>query len=181
MPAVEKPSSPKTLLICKSVHHGNTARVADRIASVLGADIFPPEAVPYTSVDHYDLLGFGSGIYYGRFHDALWDWLRGLPENAISKKPAFIFSTAGLSLFWKHWHGSLKKELSRRGFDVIGDFHCRGFDSWGPLGIIGGINRRHPDERDLARAEAFARDLKAEFAARLAHAGVARQAALRAG
>ena len=183
MPAAEKAGSPKTLVICKSVHHQNTARVAESIASVLGAEISSPEAVPYTSLDDYDLIGFGSGIYYGRFHEALWEWLRGLPEQPASqpKKPAFVFSTAGISLLWKLWHDPLKKELSRRGFVVIGDFHCRGFDTWGPLWLTGGLNRKHPDERDLARAAEFARRLQSQFAVRQAHAGLSGQVALRAG
>ena len=57
----------KTLVICKSVHHNNTARVAHTIADVLGAVVLTPEEVPYASLDDYDLIGFGSGVYYGSF------------------------------------------------------------------------------------------------------------------
>jgi len=152
----------KTLVICTSVHHHSTARVAARIAGVLNATVMPPEKVPYTSLDAYDLVGFGSGVYYGRFHEDLWNWLRVLPERQVSRKPAFVFSTSGLSFLWKLWHGPFTKELTRRGFDVIGEFHCRGFDSWGPLWIAGGINRQHPDEHDLARADEFARRLRGD-------------------
>lgn len=153
---------PKTLVICKSVHHGNTARVAGRIAEVLRAEVAEPEAVPYTVLDGYDLVGFGSGVYYGRFHAALWEWLRGLPAVAAARRPAFVFSTSGLSCLWWLWHRPFTKELARRGFAVCGEFHCRGFDSWGPLWFAGGINRRHPDDRDLDRAAAFARRLAVE-------------------
>lgn len=41
---------------------------------------------------------------------------------------------------------------------------CRGFDTWGPLWLTGGLNWRHPGERDLVRAR--------EFAGRVAGAGV---------
>jgi flavodoxin len=149
----------KTLVICKSVHHHGTARIAGRIADVLGAAVMAPEEVPGTALDRYDFIGFGSGIYYGTFHEAVWSLVRSLPDQAVAAKPAFVFSTAGLSCLWKLWHGPFKKELARKGFDVVGEFHCRGFDSWGPLGLAGGINRRHPDERDLKRAERFATDL----------------------
>lgn len=150
---------PKTLVICKSVHHGNTARVAARIAEPLRAEVAEPDAVPYTILDGYDLVGFGSGVYYGRFHDALRDWLQGLPTQAVARRPAFVFSTSGLSCLWRLWHRPFTRELARKGFDVIGEFHCRGFDNWGPLWLTGGINRRHPDGRDLERAAAFARRL----------------------
>lgn len=153
--------APKTLVICSSVHHRNTARVAERIAEVLHAEVAAPEAVPYTILDDYDLVGFGSGVYYGRFHAALRDWLRGLPAAAVARRPAFVFSTSGLSCLWRLWHRPFTRELARRGFAVRGEFHCRGFDSWGPLWIAGGINRRHPDDRDLDRAAAFARRIAA--------------------
>ena len=42
---------------------------------------------------------------------------------------------------------------------MIGSFACRGFDTWLPLRLIGGVNKGHPDEDDLARAREFARDL----------------------
>ena len=146
----------RALVICKSVHHKSTARIAQRIADVLDAVVVTPEEMPYTILDDYDLVGFGSGIYYGRFHSALWEWIRGLPSWSISRKPAFVFSTSGLPSLWRLWHGPFTKELSRKGFDVIGEFHCRGFDSWGPLALLGGVNRRHPDEHDLDRAARFA-------------------------
>jgi flavodoxin len=65
----------KTLVICKSLHHNNTARVAHTIADVLGAVVVSPEEVPYTSLDDYALIGFGSGVYYGSFHEVLWGWV----------------------------------------------------------------------------------------------------------
>jgi flavodoxin len=171
----------KTLVICKSVHHHSTARVAERIADVLGAVVVSPEEVPYTSLDEYDLIGFGSGVYYGRFHEALWNWLRDLPEKTLAEKPAFVFSTSGLSALWKLWHGPFTKELARKGFDVIGEFHCPGFDSWGPLWFTGGINRHHPDDRDLVRADDFAHSMQAAINARLDSVSMAGQATLKAG
>ena len=164
----------KTIVICKSVHHHSTARVAERIADVLGADVVSPEEVPYTSLDQYDLVGFGSGVYYGRFHEALSNWVHGLPEKALAQKPAFVFSTSGLSSLWKLWHRPFTRALARKGFDVIGEFHCRGFDSWGPLWLAGGINRHHPDDHDLARADEFAHAMQAAINARLASTCVAR-------
>jgi flavodoxin len=171
----------KTLMICKSVHHNNTARVAHTIADVLGAVVLSPEEVPYMSLDDYDLIGFGSGVYYGSFHEVLWSWVRGLPSQSLPQKPAFVFSTSGLSCLWKLWHGRFKQELARRGFDIIGDFHCRGFDAWGPLWLVGGINRRHPDERDLSRAAEFARRIQAATQAQSKLAAGADQATLKVG
>jgi hypothetical protein len=126
------------------------------MAGVLGASVTGPEEVPVRSLDEYGLIGFGSGVYYGRMHQAILDWLSGLPDAPEPTKPAFVFSTSGLPFLAKLWHGPLKKLLAHKGFDVVGEFSCRGFDTWGPLWLTGGLNWRHPDERDLARARDFA-------------------------
>lgn len=146
---------PQAVILCKSVHHGSTAKVADVMAAALQADVVEPEAFPYTSLEGVDLVGFGSGVYYGRMHEALFEWLRGLPDARASRRAAFVFSTSGLPFLHRFWHAPLVRELSRKGFHVLGEFHCRGRDSWGPLGIVGGIRKRHPDGRDLEHATRF--------------------------
>jgi flavodoxin len=54
----------------------------------------------------------------------------------------------------------VRKQLESRGFEVIGSFSCRGFDTVGPFGFIGGINRGRPNDHDLDRAAAFAARLR---------------------
>lgn len=148
--------TPRCLLLVTSVHHGNTATVAEAMAGALGAEVAAPESVPYTSLSGCGLVGFGSGVYYGQLHPALFDWLRGLPDAPATSAPAFIFSTSGLPFLATLWHRPLRRLLARKGFRVVGEFACRGFDTWGPLWLTGGLNRAHPDERDLARARTFA-------------------------
>ena len=149
----------RVLIVLESVHHGNTARVAEAMAGVLGAEVAVPEAVPAARLDGYALVGLGSGVYYGRMHEAITAWLRGLPDRPGGRRPAFVFSTAGLPFLRCVWHAPLKGLLRRKGLAVVGEFSCRGFDTWGPLWLGGGLNRRHPDDRDLDRARAFARTL----------------------
>jgi flavodoxin len=147
-------------MLCKSVHHQNTATVARAIAEPLAAQVLEPEHANHTLLDEHDLIGFGSGVYFGRLHPALFAWLDSLPTPTVScRKPAFIFSTAGLSFLAPVWHAALKAALAQKGFDVVGEFHCRGFDTWGPLWLVGGINRPHPDQRDIERAATFAERL----------------------
>lgn len=147
-------SSP--LILCKSVHHGNTAKVAEAIAGVLGAEIAAPEAFPYTSLQGCQLVGFASGVYYGRMHEAFYEWLQGVPDAPEPTTPAFVFSTSGLPWLSWFWHRPLRRLLAQKGFRVLGEFSCGGYDTWGPLWITGGLNRTHPDERDLERARRFA-------------------------
>jgi hypothetical protein len=123
---------------------------------VLGGRVAAPEEVPYRILSDCGLIGFGSGVYYGGMHPALVEWLRGLPDAAAATIPAFLFTTSGLPFLAKVWAAPLRRLLARKGFDVLGEFACRGFDTWGPLWLTGGLNRNHPDDRDLERARLFA-------------------------
>jgi flavodoxin len=152
---------PKTLLVYRSVHHQNTAKVAHAMAGVLGAECVAPAECPYSRLAGCEILGVGSGIYYGRPHEELLQWVRDLPEERARDFPVFIFTTSGLPFLAKLWHRPLRKSLAEKGFEVVGEFSCRGFDTWGPLWLTGGLNWRHPNERDLQRAREFAQRVRA--------------------
>jgi flavodoxin len=150
----------KALLIYVSVHHGNTEKVARNMANTLGADLVPVKQADATKLGRYDLIGFGSGVYFGKHHASLLDFVDGLP--AVSSKKAFIFSTSGLRKipFVHDFDKSLRERLRGKGFDIVGEFSCRGYDTSRAAMIVGGINRGRPNARDLQRAEGFARRLK---------------------
>ncbi len=150
----------KTLIICESVHHGNTKKVADAMASVLGAEVKKPGDVDVTRLGENDLIGFGSGIYMGKMHKSLLKLAEDLP--ALAKK-AFIFSTAGGANRNMKDHRVLKERLIAKGASIVDEFSCRGFDTVGPLLLIGGINKGRPDEKDLENARRFAQKLKTIF------------------
>ena len=145
----------KTLIIYTSVHHQNTEKVAKVMAEELEADLVPAmEAQPGMPAS-YDLVGFGSGIYFGKHHKTLLQFVETLP--AATGKRAFIFSTCGDG---KIHHAALKEKLVNKGFAVADEFFCRGWDTVGPLKLFGGINKGRPDDNDLAAARAFAQGLK---------------------
>jgi len=158
--ATALPKTPSTpLLVFKSVHHQNTARVAQAMAEVLGAACLAPADCPSERLASCRLLGIGSGVYYGQVHHELWRWVRDLPESFQPKPAVFIFSTSGLPILARFWHRPLRVALTQKGFDVLDEFTCRGFDTWGPLWLAGGLNRRHPDAEDLQRARDFAQQM----------------------
>jgi hypothetical protein len=45
----------------------------------------------------------------------------------------------------------------------VGDFSCNGWDTWGPLKLVGGTNKGRPNEQDLQEARVFARGLKEKY------------------
>ncbi len=146
----------RTAVVYKSIHHGNTRRVAEAMAAALGAELYTVEEAAKLDATQFDLVGLGSGIYFWRHHRDL----RRLVAN-WPKVPArsFVFSTAGTPSLASWCHGSLTRLLRHRGSQVIGEFSCPGFDTFGPLWLIGGINRGRPGEQDLARAAEYARGL----------------------
>ena len=145
----------KTLIIYQSVHHGNTKKVAKAIAEEISADLVKPGEIDMTKVKDCDLIGFGSGIYFCKHHVSLLNLVDTLP--VLESRKAFIFSTSGVPLFTKFWHKELKQKLIKKSFNIIGDFSCKGFATYGPLKLIGGIGKGHPDEKDLEKAKDFAR------------------------
>lgn len=144
-------------IVYASTHHGNTRKLAETLAAELEADLLTVEQAKTVSLKKYKLVGFGSGIYFGR-HDR---HLRQLVDSwTTAPSRVFLFSTAGLPFLGWLQHKSLRSRLIRKQSDVVAEFSCRGWDTVGPLWFIGGINRRHPNERDLERAKKFANRLK---------------------
>lgn len=145
-----------TAIVCVSPHHGNTAKTARAMCDAIGARLLSVEQAASGSLADYDLVGFGSGIYYARHHRTL----RNLVDSLTSiPRHVFLFSTAGLPFLSGFYHWSLRRRLAARGCTVVGEFCCRGWDTFGPLILVGGINRSHPNALDLERAAAFVRSL----------------------
>jgi len=145
------------LIIYVSIHHGNTGKVAKAIAEILNAKLVNPWEIKSEELLKYDLIGFGSGIYYWKHHRALFKLIGNLPE--MRGKKAFIFSTAGINIPFIN-HRKLRSALGKKGFEIVGEFSCRGWDTNGWLEKIGGINKGHPNEKDLENARRFAEKLK---------------------
>ena len=147
-----------TLIVCVSISQGNTRRVAEAIGEVLDAPVVEPEEVAPADVATYDILGIGSGIYGMMFHARLWRFARSLPK--VHGMPAFLFATSGSpEVFWRPAILVLSRLLRSKGYRVVGTFSCRGFDTWWPLRLVGGLNKGRPNQADLTAARAFASQL----------------------
>ncbi len=149
----------KTAIIYKSVHRGNTKKIAEAMAESLEADLFDLKDVNNVIIKEYDLIGFGSGIYYYKPHKKLRKFVESMKN--VENKKAFHFSTSGDGKY-NDW---LEKNLSRKGFEVIGEFHCKGYYAYSLKGIISfrGLNKGRPDKNDFRNAIDFVNDLKAKL------------------
>jgi flavodoxin len=147
----------KKLIVCQSYHHGNTKKIADAMGAVLDAEVIKPPDASAERLGAYDLIGFGSGIAFGKHYKGLLKCVGALP--AFDKK-AFIFSTRGAPRQGSH-HDALNDLLTSKGLTIVGEFSCRGWDTYVPIfKLIGGIARGHPNEQDLRDVREFAQGLK---------------------
>jgi flavodoxin len=154
------------VLVCESLHHGNTRRVAEAMVSATGGRILPPGDEARESARNGALLGLGSGIYFGSHHKTLLTFAQSLPGGNAGS--AFLFSTSGTGyrlprLASIDYHRRLRRILQDKGFTLIGEFSCKGFDTYGPWGRIGGVAKGHPSDTELNHARAFARGLMHEL------------------
>ncbi len=141
----------KTVILYASVHHGNTKRVAEALAGNTAADLINVVQNPAVDLAGYDLIGFASGAYFGVFHQTIKELIE--KTNQLAGKKVFLLGTCGVG--YKDYAGSTKKQLKAKGAVVLGSFQYRCYDTYGILGKIGGIAKKHPDQRDLENAALF--------------------------
>ncbi|MDO4492749.1 MAG: flavodoxin family protein [Clostridia bacterium] len=142
----------KTALVYASVHHGNTKKLAERIAAECGVELVDAVMSPHADLSGYDKIGFASGSYFNKMHQTV---LRAIEEDLPEGKDVFLICTYGS----RGAFGSAESLLAAKRACIVGTFGCRGFDTYGPFKLIGGIAKGHPDERDLAAAVAFVRGI----------------------
>ena len=153
----------RALLVVYSYHHKNTETIAKAFAPLLAAKIVTPQEVDSTEVAGYDLVGFGSGIDSGKHYAPLLDLADRLPQ--VANRKAFIFSTCGAPAFGVTQsfilknHSALREKLEAKGYTIVGEFGCPGFNTNMFLRYFGGLNKGRPNAEDLKRAEEFARGL----------------------
>ncbi len=145
----------KCAVVCVSVHHHNTEKIAAAISEVLGADLLQISDVNSGLLEQYDMIGFGSGIYFGKHHKKLFELIAGIDLNG---KNVFVFSTSGTGSI--KYNKKLIDALISRGADVKGSFSCKGYDTYGVLKWIGGMAKGRPNSRDIEDAKDFVTTLK---------------------
>ncbi|MBA7511689.1 hypothetical protein ES705_12725 [subsurface metagenome] len=150
----------KSLLVLLSYHHNNTEKIANVFAKVLDAQIKTPQQINPEELQEYSLIGFGSGIYGAKHHKDLLDLADKLPQ--VTNKKAFIFSTSAMTGEAKvaKDHSLLREKLQSKGYMIVDEFACKGFNTNSFMKYFGGMNKGRPNAEDLKHAEEFAQNLK---------------------
>ena len=150
----------KSLLVLFSYHHNNTEKIANVFAKVLNAQLKTPQQINPEVLQEYSLVGFGSGIYDGKHHKVLLDLADKLPQ--VTNRKAFLFSTSAMLGERKvaEDHSTLREKLQSKGYMIVDEFACKGFNTNSFLRYVGGLNKGRPNAEDLKHAEEFAQNLK---------------------
>lgn len=152
----------KTIIVCKSVSHGNTKKVADVIGEALEARVVDPADIDAVELSSYDLVGFGSGVYNMNFYRELRAFVGSLPDD--QRRNAFVFNTSGFpEPPFRRYKRNFARLLEQKGFELVDTFSCFGFDTFLPLMIVGGVRKGRPNAADLGAARRFAERLRARI------------------
>ena len=140
----------KTVIIYASTHHGNTRKLIEAISEKYQIDIIDAIEQKFANLSEYDLIGFASGIDFGKFYDAVEQFLKdNLPEN---KAVFFMYTCARDD---KAFTYTMRTEAMKRHALLMGEYGCRGYNTYGAWKVIGGMNKHHPTKKELDGAVQF--------------------------
>jgi len=140
----------KTVIIYASTHHGNTRKLIEAISEKYQIDIIGAIEQKFANLSDYDLIGFASGIDFGKFYDEVEQFLKdNLPEN---KAVFFMYTCARDD---KDFTYTMRTEAMKRHALLMGEYGCRGYNTYGAWKVIGGMNKHHPTKKELDGAVQF--------------------------
>ena len=140
----------KTAIVFASTHHQNTRKLADAIAAAHDVTLIDATRCEVADLTNYDIIGFASGIDFSRFYAPVEAFLaRNLP---LGKRVFFLYTAAAPS---PRFTQSVKAAATQKGAVLLGEYGCKGYNTYGPWKLIGGMNKRHPTAKEVADAVAF--------------------------
>jgi len=140
----------KAVIIYASIHHGSTKKLVEAIADHYDLAQIDATAQQQADLSEYDLIGFASGIDFGRFYDSVEQFLAtNLPED---KKVFFLYTCAKVN---HRFTEKIKAAAHEKRAIILGEYGCRGYNTYGPWKLIGGMNRNHPSEDEISNAVRF--------------------------
>lgn len=140
----------KTAIVYYSKHHGNTKKLLDAIAQEHEVTLIDATQTPAPDLHQYDCIGFASGIYYSKFHKSV---LNIAKECLPDGKDVFFVYTYGAEK--AGYTSAITEAVKPHKANIIGEYGCFGFNTFGPFKLIGGIAKGHPDATDLKNALTF--------------------------
>ena len=140
----------KIAIIYASTHHGNTLKLVDAICQTYPVVKIDATVQKDADLSAYEMLGFASGIDFGKFYDPV---ERFLTENLPQKKKVFFLYTC--AAVREGFTKNMQEEARKKEAVLLGEYGCKGFNTYGPWKLIGGMNKKHPTAEEIANAVRF--------------------------
>lgn len=145
----------KTAICYYSRHHGNTLKILQTMAQEGEVELIDVTAQETAQLEEYDCIGFASGIYGFEFQKTVVEFAR---QYLPAGKPVFfVYTYGGVKGTGSKAVGEIAKAKE---CPVLGEFSCKGYDTFGPFKMVGGIAKGHPDTQDLDNARRFFRQIQ---------------------
>ena len=145
-------------IVYASVHHGNTKKLLEKAAQMLEIDLYDAAQDCPLDLSYYKAVGFASGIYMSAFHKSLDAYLA---QNPFLPPKTFLAYTSGSG--GKKYAAKFEAALREKGLQVLGTFQCKGYDTFGPWKLIGGIAKGRPSKQDADDLIDFMREQVLHF------------------
>lgn len=139
----------KSMIVYASRHHGNTGKIVKHLADRYGITLVNAEETDRIDYSEYDLIGFASGIDFGKFYDPVTE----LAEQLPAEKRIYALYTCAQDR--EKYGGQIEEIAGRMGCRYMGKLGCKGYNTYGPWKLIGGMNKGHPNADDLERVCLF--------------------------
>ena len=145
------------VIIYTSMHHGNTYKLVKAISDKHNIEIIDATKQMVADLQKYDVIGFASGIDFGKFYETIENFAK---ENLPIKKQVFFLYTCAMER--KGFTNSIREIVTKKDAEVLGEYGCKGYNTYGPWKVIGGMNKKHPTEEEILLAVEFFENLLGE-------------------
>ena len=133
----------KTVIVYASKHHGNTFKLIKAISDKYEIAIIDATKETHIDLQEYDIIGFASGIDFGKFYLEIENFAR---ENLPFQKEVFFLYTCAMDR--EGFTDSIKEIALEKDAVILGAYGCRGYNTYGPWKLIGGMNKSHPTKNE---------------------------------
>ena len=140
----------KTAIVYYSKHHGNTKKLIDAIAEKHEVDLIDVTTDSDADLSGYDRVGFASGVYGGNLAKQLVAFAEAkLPEG----KDVFYIYTSSITT--ESALKTIRAIATGKGNGELGAYHSKGYDTFGPFKLVGGVGKGHPTDEEIRGAVKF--------------------------
>ena len=140
----------KAILIYASKHHGNTYKLAKAISEKYEIAMIDATKESIVDLQEYEVIGFASGIDFGKFYEEIENFAE---ANLPIKKEVFFLYTCAMER--KGFTNSIREIALKKDAIILGEYGCKGYNTYGPWKVIGGMNKNHPTEAEIVEVVNF--------------------------